>query len=309
MASKSKRRSQPKPCIAFDIEMNGKDILVISAAEQVVGVSPPKSITYVWHPSDMHTNRSSVLETDLIEAFAKWLDKRFSDGCTIVTWHGLHSDFSLLAHHLPHMHSKLVQIADRHVDIAFTMLCHQGFMVGLDRVAQAMVGMKKLGDSSNIPETWTLGSFADRDGVIQHVKQDARMTLNVFLEACRLRVLQWRDKHGTPHTWMIPMHHSNQGNQYMKTVRQALTLPSPSKLWRLGIRRRDCHGWTKGPECEAYADDNTPCFESIPPPPPPPAYVVPYAHTAMVTPVRFYVPQMYSPLVPPSSFKYTMTNS
>jgi hypothetical protein len=270
-----------KSSIAFDMEMRGDDILVISAARQ----NAAGHTAFVWFPGDMYTSRGSVLDKDILRSFVNWLVKRFDEGCTIVTWNGLKSDFALLAKHVPEMYRKLAQISNRHVDMAFTMLCHKGFMVGLQRVAESMLAMKKVGESAAVPEKWAMGSAKDRESILHHVKQDAKMTLMVFLKAQATRTMYWQNKHGRSMVWNIPMHYSGQGKVYMKTVQQSLTLPAPRKLWAIGIRRRDCHGWTVYHGEQRYADDFVPTMR-------PPLPLQPWPqYTARMSPSEFMHPR------------------
>jgi hypothetical protein len=196
---------------------------------------------------------------------ARWLYECQEAGAKIVTWNGLGFDFPVLARecgdgYYTHL---LAQVALDHIDMAFTMFCQKGFMVGLQTAAEAFNLHGKL-DGMNGALAPILWNPPDRDltdkelidlhnlGVepgtpkarhlcLDYVRQDAVTTLELYQALMDKRQMVWRTRRGTPsrYPWVPYVVDGHIG-----TCRQALRLEAPDTSWMSDPRSRsDYAGW------------------------------------------------------------------
>lgn len=182
-----------------------------------------------------------------LESFVETLCTDVADGYRIATINGLGFDFPVLAAGVGLEHfDNLRDLALDSYDPAFQMLCEKGYMVGLDALAVGLeLAERKTADMSGAKavELWESGDLDKQRKVIEYVRQDARVTLNIMqaLESKRWsweqydydagravgyverQAVRWLTKKGH-----ISHHCLEHG---LLTVRECLALPLPDTSW------------------------------------------------------------------------------
>lgn len=186
------------------------------------------------------------MNADQVRGMVEYLHYKTAEGWIPLTWNGLSFDFDILAEEsMSDEHQvSCVNMARKHYDLAFQMLCDKGFMVGMQAAAKGMglAGKNKLesvdvdGHGELAPVLWAK-SRADQDKVLSYVEQDVQTTSEIALEILDKKVLRWTSKAGKPRTWDV---------KKLLTVQEALKLPLPDTSWMSAPRTREsCYAWTK----------------------------------------------------------------
>ncbi len=149
-----------------------------------------------------------------------------SFGENVVTWNGLGFDFLVLADESGEL-ERCRRLATNHIDIAFAMFCHKGFMVGLDAAASGMRvkgKMKEVGGAA-APEMWARSREA-QELVLRYVAQDVQATMDVYQAILSRKVLTWTTKRRTSAHWLpeLPLPDTLH-------VSQALQASLPDQTW------------------------------------------------------------------------------
>lgn len=156
-----------------------------------------------WYALDSHGSAQisprgcATIVRDLL-AYAK-------GGYTIVTWNGGSFDFDILAEESG-MRAECAELARNHVDMMAIVTTLRGHFLGLDTAAQGMgiQGKRKtvtLRDGSVLegmngamaPTLWQQGEY---DAVLDYLKEDVRVTLELAEAIERERVLRWTARSG-----------------------------------------------------------------------------------------------------------------
>ncbi len=148
-----------------------------------------------------------------------YLITKAAAGYTILTWNGLSFDFDILAEESGLL-SECKQLAARHVDMMFHILCKLGYGVSLDAAAKGMNFAGKTMNGADAPKLWAEGK---RHQVLEYVSQDARTTMEVGLKCESCGRFQWIAKSGNLRTMRLPCG--------WLTVDEAQELPLPNTLW------------------------------------------------------------------------------
>jgi hypothetical protein len=165
------------------------------------------------------------------------LTKFAADGYTLLTWNGLGFDFDVLAEEAD-AREQCKRLAVNHVDMMFHVFCMRGFPVGLDKAAAGMgIAGKPAGMSGILaPRLWAQGRYQE---VLDYVKHDVRIAMQIALKGEVMRRLDWITRKGTksfvdlPRGWL--------------TVQEAAKLPEPDTSWMDSkIPRSDFTGWLDG---------------------------------------------------------------
>lgn len=209
--------------------------LTISVTRFTSRTSQMDNTTFV--PTEGHPHMSA----EEVEAAVMYIYALYKHMYVVVSWSGTDSDWR-------HMYTCVVTdearrvcafLAQKHVDLAYLLLCHKGYMTGLEHVASQTLKKKKPMASSDVHAMWAV----DRGTVLELAKHDATVTCELYLHANSFGTLQWQKRNGTLVRWNVPMHMSGRGNMYIKTVRQGMTLPHPLRVWRRPITRESCVDW------------------------------------------------------------------
>jgi len=115
-------------------------------------------------------------------ALVKTIARHVRHGATLVTWNG-HFDMKVLAHECqdPDYYRQCQELALDMVDPMFQFLTQEGYCVGLEKVALAMIGEGKAeglhGDQA--PVMWKQGREA-QERVLTYVQGDVKLTADVY---------------------------------------------------------------------------------------------------------------------------------
>jgi len=239
--------------IAFDLEIarpipdgteDRKECLGISCAATYTD----DGVSTVWvgeGGSDGWPERLSAAECCRL---ANYLVTEWVDGALIVTWNGLGFDFYILAEECAGSgwHDNLADLALDHVDVAFAMFCDLGYMCGLDAACQGMrIPGKMEGMCGALaPVMWAQGPEA-QERVMEYVAQDAKATLDIYLEIVGAGFLRWITKRGVPcRTPWYPVQEDVNPRRLL-TVEESLRLPAPNVSWMDDPwPRSKFYGWT-----------------------------------------------------------------
>lgn len=156
------------------------------------------------------TNRAS---TATPAAIVKYLQMLVGSEYTLVTWNGGAFDFDILAEESG-MHAECVALARNHVDLMAIVVALRGHYLGLDTAAKGMgvAGKKKavrLNDGSVMddmngalaPVLWQRG---EHHAVIEYLKEDVRVTLELAYEIADKGFVSWTARSGRRNTIQIP---------------------------------------------------------------------------------------------------------
>ena len=125
------------------------------------------------------------------------------------------SDFRVLQKEVPHLRDTIRRLAMNSIDVPFVSASCQGMMMSLSAAAEAIGITEKEAESSKlIPDMWKSNL---RELVHEHVSRDVRLTMEVFTEICRTKILKWKTQRGFIRTWAFQMH----------SVSQCLQMPKP----------------------------------------------------------------------------------
>lgn len=228
-----------KNLIAFDIE-TAKDIPGDDfnwQPHRPLGISCISSFhsnedePRVWFSQNEEGQPDKQMKQDDVAEFIKYLLDLQSQDFTILTWNGLSFDFDILAEESG-LQSDCEQLARQHVDMMFHIVCEKGFPVGLAAAAEGQKIAGKLSGVKGIevPKLWASG---EHQKVIDYVKQDARITLQVASKAASARSFRWKTRKGTISS--MPL------QKGWLPVDQAMRLPRPDTSWMSNPTSRECY--------------------------------------------------------------------
>lgn len=167
---------------------------------------------------------------------ARHLARRMEQGYVPLTINGLGFDLRQLARESAE-YALCAQLALSQVDIFFAMFCEKGFGVGMQAMAEGMglAGKPEGMDGSQAPGLWRAGQF---DKVLDYVRQDVRVTAQIYEAITRTGRLEWTSKKGRRNRWDC--------GPVIRTVREALQLPEPDTSWMDAPWPRErFYGWTR----------------------------------------------------------------
>jgi hypothetical protein len=215
--------------LAFDIEtakavsFEGSDwrqyrpLGICCAATILEGEDTPK----IWHGGTSQKRpKRQMIRRELL-GLLEYLAQKTEDGFTILTWNGVGFDFDVLAEESGDS-KRCRQLANKHVDMMFHVLCRLGHGIGLASAAKGMgIEGKHQGlNSAAAPVLWAKGRHNE---VFQYVGQDVLTTLNLA-KTCEARgCLTWLSRNGRASNLRIP--------DGWLTVKQARKLPEPASAW------------------------------------------------------------------------------
>lgn len=159
----------------------------------------------------------------------------FCEGTDLVTWNGLHFEFSVLAEEGGD-YPACTALAKAHYDPMFQFYREHGYPVGLDTVAKSMgLPGKPEGMSGALaPVLW----ITEPERVVEYVIQDAKTTSQLATELDSKKYLRWTSKTGNAKSVPFPG---------LLTVADSLRLPDPDQGWMTTkIPLEHFTGWMKG---------------------------------------------------------------
>jgi hypothetical protein len=232
----------PKRYLAFDIETakilpeETADLLShrplgICCAAAVAG-DLPKPLTWYGHTVD--GTPAPVLSRDEARALVADLGDLVRTGYTLVTWNGLGFDFDVLSEESG-LTAECAQLAWRHVDMMFHVVCERGFPLALDKAAQAMgLGTKDHAvGGARAPVLWAEGRYAE---VLDYCVRDVQLTLGLAVACDEQRVMRWITRKGTTSQMALP--------QGWLSAAEADRLPLPDTSWMTEpLTRERFTGW------------------------------------------------------------------
>jgi hypothetical protein len=187
-----------------------------------------------WHGKKANGEPAERISKAGARKLVQQLLEFVESGYTILTWNGLGFDFDILGEESG-SRDECKQLALNHVDMMFHVFCDRGFPVALDKAAQALGVPGKLAGMSGLraPRLWAQGRHKD---VLDYVKQDVRIALEVATKCEDQRRFEWITRKGTSSTM-------NLGRGWL-IVRDALRLPEPDTSWMDSpIPRQDFIHW------------------------------------------------------------------
>ena len=175
----------------------------------------------VWQGSTTRGTPAKRMSTDEVARLVARLAELVADGYTLLTWNGLGFDFDILAEESGSL-APCRQLALNHVDMMFHVFCDRGFPVALDKAALGLgIPGKPPGMSGLLaPQLWAQGRHQE---VVDYVKQDVRITLQVAETCERERRFRWMTRKGSTSTMDLKRGWLN--------VKEALLLPEPDTSW------------------------------------------------------------------------------
>lgn len=198
--------------------------------------------TQVWYNQD-----GGPLTREAAQGLVDYLLKMDRRGYKITTWNGLSFDFRLLADESG-MHGEVAELALRHVDLMFIVVCYRGHYLGLQAASRG-AGIKgkltevMLNDGSYItdmdgaraPELWAAGEY---NAVLTYLRQDVNALYKLANEVLKNGGIRWTSKKGRFNE--IPFKH-------FKTVEECLAIPEPNTSWMSDPPNRyDALAWING---------------------------------------------------------------
>jgi hypothetical protein len=141
-------------------------------------------------------------------------------GYDIVTWNGLSFDFDILAEESG-LYDLCRMLAMGHTDMMFHFFCDNGHPVSLDKAAKGMkLGGKTEGvTGASTPDLWAKGEHAK---VLQYVRRDAILTLQLAQAVAEQQSLNWLTSKGDIKCWSVDK---------LLPVNQAKNLPENYPAW------------------------------------------------------------------------------
>lgn len=197
----------------------------------------------LWHGPVQHDGLALRMMRSQCSLLAVFLSEMQAKGYTIVTWNGLGFDIPVLAEECGGLvgFDNLRDLAMGHIDMAFSMFCEKGFMIGLNAAAHGLgLAGKTEGMHGDLaPAMWRQGRET-QEKVLEYVAQDARTTLEVYQAVVSKKALPWTSRAGRAAMW-VPA----QGR--FLTVQEALELPVPDTSWMTDPwPRSKFAGWLNG---------------------------------------------------------------
>jgi len=183
----------------------------------------------LWHGMTAKGSPAGRMQQNEAAEFVEYLARMTGDGYRILTWNGLAFDFNILAEE-----SAAKDICKRlawdHVDMMFHVFCKQGYRVALDKAAQGMGVPGKTQGMSGIlaPQLWAEGRYQE---VLDYVRQDVRVTLNLAQKCQQTRKFRWVTQKGTRQWLDLP--------DGWLTAKTAYLLPKPDTSWMRNPASRD----------------------------------------------------------------------
>jgi hypothetical protein len=216
-----------------DVEGDPFDVARCEGGEIVVHYYEPYNLEGAPFPERMTPEHCRQMVDYLLE-----LEER---GYEVVTWNGLGFDFDILAEEVADLdyRNTVIELALRHVDPFFNMVCDKGFGIALNTAAQGLgVAGKTEGMHGDLaPMMWREG-LERQLKVLEYVGQDAIATANVYTALRERGVLPWTTKRGTQSYWR-----RRQG--MVDPVNRAAQWPKPDTSWMTRPRPRSSYyAWT-----------------------------------------------------------------
>lgn len=188
----------------------------------------------LWHGVSNGDRPAARMKESELGELVNYLLEISRQGYAIVTWNGLQFDFDVLAEE-SQLWEQCRELARRHVDMMFQVVCQLGHMLSLDAAAKGMGLSGKTEGVSGllVPELWARGEF---DQVLRYVQQDARCTLELA-EACeRNGRLRWNSRRGGSCNMPLP--------KGWLSVAEARMLPLPDTSWMTNpVKREQLTEW------------------------------------------------------------------
>lgn len=170
------------------------------------------------------------------QGLASYLAAMQDGGFRIVTFNGLGFDFDVLQEECGggEWLETCRRLAMGHIDMAFQMLCQEGFMVGLVAMADGLgLPGKTEGMSGALAPVMWAESRGAQDKVLEYVVQDAKTTADTYEALLERKELWWTTKkgHRSRSPWCPIILKDEGGGRRLLTVTEALTLPEPNTAW------------------------------------------------------------------------------
>lgn len=216
--SRSRRRFA-----AFDVELatagerpDGSDGPIAVACAAVLTDDMPRPV--LWYGTAPRRDKPwPHLSHVEVRRLLNYLRELSGRGYTLVTWNSMGFDWDLLASESQDR-SMCRQLALRHVDMMFHIVCVRGHRLSLSRAAH---GMQVAGRNTQVGGTesqrmWAQGQHLSALG---QLSQDVRITLDLADKCEQLQELRWEAHSGRPASLKLP--------QGWLTVEEAREIPPP----------------------------------------------------------------------------------
>lgn len=226
-----------KRYLAFDIETAKvlPELVTDLLAHRPLGICCAAAVAIdrpsanIWHGRMASGTPAPRMTPVEMQGLVRDLGNLVSEGYTLVTWNGLGFDLDVLAEEsgLPR---ECAELALRHVDMMFHVLCTLGHFVGLDSAAKAMgLQGKVVGTRGHqAPILWAAGKYSE---VIEYNVRDARVTLDLAVTCEGRGTFQWVTRKGQLGAMPLP--------RGWFDVERARSLPLPDTSWMADPPRRE----------------------------------------------------------------------
>lgn len=199
-----------------------------------------------WHDSAL----GSTMQLPELYRLAGYLWEMYDRDYLIITWNGVNFDFNVLVDEIERAEVALVaaggdapteegiipqikEMALKHCDMGFQMVCEKGYMCALHKAATGMglPGKPEGMYGALAPVLWQQG-FDQKQEVIEYCKQDVRVTGSVFDVIVERGHLSWISRSGNRQLyWPKMATRQSDGAKRMLLVEEANKLPTPDTSW------------------------------------------------------------------------------
>ena len=223
--------------VAFDIEIAQPlpEGVVDWRQHRPLGITCAATVTSqpedlrLWYGRDDAEAPADRMAQAEAQELVEYLSRAKREGYQILTWNGLGFDFEVLAEESQSL-DECRELAGHHVDMMFHAFCHLGYPISLDRAARGMSMAGKPEGMSGLlaPQMWAEGQ---RQQVLDYVRQDARITLDLALASQSRGHLRWIAHSGKRREMPLP--------SGWLSVDEARKLPQPDTSWMSDPMSRD----------------------------------------------------------------------
>lgn len=165
------------------------------------------------------------LNENKIKECIDYLLKNSNKKTRITSYNGCGFDFKVIFNSLEDEKYKnyVKNLAMKHVDIAFQMLCEKGYMTSLNSASLGCGFEEKTMNGADVPELWEKGEY---DKITKYCKDDAKITTLVAKYIEKNNRLEWTSKSGNLSKW-FPVFYKGR----LLSVKNSLKVKEPDVSW------------------------------------------------------------------------------
>ena len=147
----------------------------------------------IWVPKNEQFKRAAYLTSSQVEEI-------INDLCqakTIISWNGLGFDLQILYHNCKsdNLKQKIKKITKKHIDLAFSFMCQNGYMLSLSKV-----GFESNIQSSTVPMLWQ-ASKNGQDLVINNCRNKSHFLINLYQKIIKDKQIEYNTSKNIKIIW------------------------------------------------------------------------------------------------------------